>query len=269
MTFQFTVFTPTFNRAHTLPRVYRSLCAQIFRDFEWLIVDDGSTDNTATVVERWQAEARFPIRYVRQENSGKPAAFNLGVFQAHGELFLNLDSDDECVPEALDRLKFWWDAIPEQQKPHVCGVTALCKRPDGTPVGEGFPRDIMDCSTLDMNYRYGCRFEKWGFIRTDVLRLYPFPVIPGEKFIAESLVWNRVGLRYQTRFVNERLRVYHTTVGSLNGAARRNPKGASLYYRELASMPIPGRWRVGACLNFVRYLALGQSDRSKHVSKAQ
>src|SRR5258707_14117604 len=106
----FTVFTPTWNRAHTLHRAYQSLHAQTFRNFEWLIVDDGSTDNTREIVEKWQAESEFPIRYIYQENQGKAAAFNRGVREAQGALFLTLDSDDACVNQALERFKYHWDS---------------------------------------------------------------------------------------------------------------------------------------------------------------
>jgi glycosyltransferase involved in cell wall biosynthesis len=90
----FTVFTPSYNRARTLPRVYESLQRQTLRNFEWLVMDDGSTDDTRQLVTRWQAESNFPIRYIFQENQGKPAAFNHGVQEARGKLFLTLDSDD-------------------------------------------------------------------------------------------------------------------------------------------------------------------------------
>ena len=112
----FTVFTPTFNRSLTLRRVYESLRLQTFRDFEWLIVDDGSTDCTKELVEKWRTESSFPIRYIYQENRGKPAAFNQGVQKAQGELFLTLDSDDACVPQALERLKYHWIASRRKKR---------------------------------------------------------------------------------------------------------------------------------------------------------
>src|SRR5690242_19362698 len=101
----FTVFTPTYNRAHTIERVYRSLCTQNCRDFEWLVVDDGSTDGTEALIRQWQHEAEFPIRYFWQPNAGKHVAMNRGVAEASGSLFLTLDSDDACVPWALERLR--------------------------------------------------------------------------------------------------------------------------------------------------------------------
>jgi len=97
--FVFTVFTPTYNRAHTLPRVWNSLRRQTFRNFEWLIVDDGSSDNTREMVSGWSRISDFPIRYLWQRNALKKTAINLGVREARGQLFLSIDSDDECTPK--------------------------------------------------------------------------------------------------------------------------------------------------------------------------
>src|ERR1051325_4365322 len=114
--YRFTVCTPTYNRAHTLPRVYASLKSQTFRDFEWLIVDDGSTDNTRELVEAWQRENPFPIRLLWQKNSHTRTASTRGVKAAEAELFLTMDSDDEAVPEALEVLDRHWAAIPDAQR---------------------------------------------------------------------------------------------------------------------------------------------------------
>ena len=92
--YTFTIFTPTFNRAHTLQRVYTSLAQQTYRDFEWLVMDDGSTDSTSQLIETWKGESNFPIRSYKQENMGKHVAFNRGVEHAEGELLLVLESDD-------------------------------------------------------------------------------------------------------------------------------------------------------------------------------
>ena len=108
----FTVFTPTYNRAHTLSRVYQSLQRQTFKNFEWLIIDDGSTDTTPELIESWKKETDFPIRYTWQENQGINATINRGVKEAQGEFFLIIGSDDSFVPETLERFHFYWNAIP-------------------------------------------------------------------------------------------------------------------------------------------------------------
>jgi glycosyltransferase involved in cell wall biosynthesis len=211
MSFQytFTVFTPTYNRAHTLHRVYESLQRQTCHDFEWLIVDDGSTDATREVVGQWQQQAKFPISYIYQENQGKHVAFNRGVSEARGEFFLTLDSDDSCVPEALGRFKYHWDAIPANLRDRFAAVTALCKDQDGRLVGDKFPRDLMDSDPLEMRYKFKVRGEKWGFTRTEILKQFPYPIIDATSYVPESIVWNAIARRFKTRFVNELLRVYY------------------------------------------------------------
>ena len=206
--YTFTVFTPTYNRAHTLSRVYHSLAAQTFRDFEWLIVDDGSTDGTGDLVAGWQAKADFAIRYVWQENGGKHIATNRGVAEARGELFLTLDSDDECVPEALERFKYHWDSIPAEQRIQFSAVTALARNQHGEVLGSRFPHDPTDSESLEIHYKYGVAGEKWGFQRTDVMRAFPFPDLPGVGYMPEGVVWSQIAARYKTRFVNETLRIY-------------------------------------------------------------
>jgi glycosyltransferase involved in cell wall biosynthesis len=204
----FTVFTPTYNRAKTLGRVYDSLCSQTVRNFEWLIVDDGSTDGTIDLVLDWSRAADFPIRYVRQTNQGKHVATNRGVAEARGELFLTLDSDDGCVDTVLQQFATLWQAIPERSRSQFSAVTALCQDQHGNIVGEKFPQDILDSDSLELHYRFKVRGEKWGFQRTDVMRKFPFPDLSGERFIPESVVWYAIARNYKTRFVNVPLRIY-------------------------------------------------------------
>lgn len=231
--YRFTVFTPTYNRAHTLPRVYESLKRQTFRDFEWLIVDDGSTDNTRELVEGWQRENPFLIRYFWQENAHKKAAFNRGVQEAHGELFLTLDSDDEALPGALRILNQHWRNIPEAERDRFSAVTGLCIDRAGVVVGSRFPVDVLDSNSLAIRYRYRVKGEKWGFQRTDILRRFPFPE-DVQGVVPEGVVWSRIASNYMTRFVNDVLRIYHTETDSITQTGAENSAdGLALWAREV------------------------------------
>jgi len=221
--YAFTVFTPTYNRRHVLPRVYDSLRNQTFKNFEWLIVDDGSTDGTSDLVEVWKKEADFPIRYYYQTNRGKHFAFNRAVKEARGELFLPLDSDDACIPAALEKLKKTWDSIPVGQRQFFSGVTALCMDERGMLIGDRFPKDMLDSDALEIRYRFRVKGEKWGFTRTDVLKEFPFPEIEGTHYISEAIVWNAIAEKYKTRFINEILRVYYLHDQDTNSLSRLNP----------------------------------------------
>lgn len=204
----FTVFTATYQRAHTLHRVWDSLRAQTLRDFEWLVVDGDSTDGTPELVAGWADGSDVPVRYLRQDNEGKHGAWNIGVREARGRFFLSLDSDDGCVPEALERFLALWEGIPAADRDRYAGVTVLCRDLDGRLVGDPFPRSPLDATSLELRYRHRSTGDKWGFIRTDVLREHPFPETPGVRFVTESVVWDRISRRYVTRFVNEALKVY-------------------------------------------------------------
>ena len=211
---KFTVATTTYNRARTLPLVYQSLLDQTYRDFEWVIVDDGSTDDTGTLVANWMACSPFSIRYFYQENMHKKVAFNRAVKEAKGELFLNLDSDDEAVPEALQTFADAWEAIADAERAAFVGVTCLCMRADGTTVGDVFPSDPFDSDTIECSYVLNIRGEKWGFQRLDVLLSFPFPdSVPG--LVPEGYVWNQIALEYKTRYINHKLRIYKDTFDSL------------------------------------------------------
>jgi glycosyltransferase involved in cell wall biosynthesis len=206
----FTVFTPSYNRSGVLHRVYDSLLKQTFKNFEWLIVDDGSIDNTSQLVSSWieNPETLFTIRYIWQENAGKKTAFNLGVKEAKGELFLPWDSDDKAVPEALESFYRYWQSIPSDLRNDYFSVCGLCVDQNGVLIGDMFPSDIFDSNSLEVIHKYRIGGEKWGFARTDILRKFPFPEdVSG--YVPEGLVWSRISRYYKTRFVNDCLRIYY------------------------------------------------------------
>ena len=119
-TYKITVFTPTYNRAYIIETLYRSLQRQTYRDFEWLVVDDGSADNTKALFDAWQQEDNFfPIRYIKQENGGKCRAINHGLKLAQGELFFTVDSDDYLTDDALEKVAAWDAELPD--KAQYCG----------------------------------------------------------------------------------------------------------------------------------------------------
>ncbi len=268
---RFTVFTPTYNRAHTLPRVYESLKRQTFRDFEWLIVDDGSTDNTRELVESYQKENSFPIRYFWQENAHKKTASNRGVQEAQGELFLTWDSDDAALPEALEILNRHWCNIPDAEREKFSAVTGLCINESGQIVGSRFPSDVFDSNSLEIRYRYRVVGEKWGFQRTDVMRQFPFPQdIKGE--VPPAIVWSAISNQYKTRYVNDVLRIYYAEpdsiihTGKMAGGANKNAEGLALWAREV----LCNQWRW-LCYNpnwFLK-MAANYTRFHMHLKKTQ
>jgi glycosyltransferase involved in cell wall biosynthesis len=264
----FTVFTPTYNRAHTLPRVWNSLRQQTFRDFEWLIVDDGSSDNTRELVSSWLQVSDFPIRYLSQRNAHKKTASNVAAREARGRLFLTLDSDDECVPKALERLWWHWMNIPDSKRASFSAVTGLCAYPNGRVVGRRFPcSQWLDSDSIEIFHRWRVYGEKWGFQRTDIMRIFPFPE-EVQGYVPEGVVWCRISLQYKTRFVNEVLRIYHQSPDSITRKRQPEDRSApgnvvwmsSIFENEWPYFRYNRAWFVRLGVNFTRFHLHSRSD---------
>lgn len=234
--FLFTLFIPTYNRAHTLGDALASVERQTLRDFEVVIVDDGSSDGTPALVQTWQARASFPIQYLRQPNQGKHAAHNNAVAHARGRLFMTLDSDDMLLPEALERLAARWASIPESERAGFAGVGGMCLNEDGSLSGEPYPAEVVDANYLEIHRRCRMNGERREALRTDVLRQYPYPIIAGERHVRPTLILRRMAHRYRIRFTNDLLQINrHAPDGICANRFRyrmRNPLGLRLYYLE-------------------------------------
>jgi glycosyltransferase involved in cell wall biosynthesis len=255
----YSILTATYNRAHTLPKVYASLQQQSLQNFEWVVVDDGSTDHTTKLMQQWIQEAPFPIRYFKQINKGRHVAANKTVEEARGEFCLILDSDDQLVPTALERFTFHWEAIAHEQRHQYVGITALIETQAGVLMGSKFPQDVFDSDTTEMGYILRLGDDRKGMVRTDVLKRFLYPVFEDEKFMTDSVIWHRIAKYYQTRFINEILCVTdYLPDGQTQNAARnlsKSPKGSSLYYQELLDDPhkFPLKIRAGLHAYYVRY----------------
>lgn len=204
------VFTPTYNREKTLSRVFESLCRQTYSSFHWIIVDDGSRDNTRELVENFKKSASFRIEYYYQENAGKHTAINTALRKTTSELFLIADSDDSFKENSLQVFVDAWDSIPQEQRFHYKGVIAKCYNAEtNEPIGK-FPEKMFDSNDLEAYFRLRLCFEKWNIVRTDVMKEFAFPE-PNErlKFYPESVVWWRMARKYKTRYVDENIRAYY------------------------------------------------------------
>jgi len=275
----FTIFIPTYNRAHTLPRAFKSIEAQTFRDFEVVIVDDGSTDGTRELAADWKAKVDFEVQYHWQENQGKSAAHNSGVQHARGFFFVLLDSDDILVPECLQLLKEGWDSIPDDKKCLFAGVEGLCINEDGTPTGTSFPADVFDSNYLEITRKYGVYGEKRNAIRTSVLREYPYPRISGERHMRDSIIWERMAHAYKFRYINRVVQVIaHQPDGLTRNVFRlrmQNLRSFQYYWQESITFHTDYLDRKGLVRNytqFVRYslhVGIGYREQAKRVKSLQ
>lgn len=231
-----TVFTPTYNRAYIIEKLYRSLQRQSFRDFEWLVIDDGSTDNTEELFQRWINEKNsFHIRYYKQSNGGKCRAINRALDLASGELFFTVDSDDYLTDDALEKVVLWERQLAKDSK--LCGVAGNL----GTSIDE------TQNTLIDGDFYEGTFLDRYKDIDgeraivfyTEVHRKYKYPEFDGEKFMTEAVVWNRMAHDgYKMRFYNDIIWIYEYKEDGLTKAGNtvflNNPRGYGLWLREKA-----------------------------------
>lgn len=231
-----TVFTPTYNRAYILGDLYHSLQRQTCMDFEWLIVDDGSADDTKALVASWKGEENpFPIRYVYQENGGKCRAINRGLKEADGRLFFTVDSDDYLTDDAIEKVIRWDGELPRDG--HFCGyVGNRGITPTQTP-NRLFPGGYLDGTALD---RYDQVDGERAFVfYTEIHRKYLYPEFPGEKFLTEAVTWDLMAHDgYKMRFYNDIIWIWEYKDDGLTRAGYRvfleNPQGTGLFFRQKA-----------------------------------
>jgi len=203
---EITVFTPTYNRAYTLQRLYDSLLKQNYTDFEWLIIDDGSTDNTEELVNSFVVDCKsFSIRYYQVENGGKHRAINKALTLANGRLFYIVDSDDYLPDNSLQSIIELENTIPADKRTEYAGIAGIRTDINSALIGKTFDGEICDCTYLEAtsNNIHGDKAEVYY---TEVLRRYPFPEFENEKFIPESVVWNIIAADgYKLRYFNKNI----------------------------------------------------------------
>ncbi len=190
-----TVVTPTYNRAHTLPVCYQSLYCQTDKRFKWLIIDDGSTDSTAELINNWIKEKRIPIEYVKKENGGKASALNVGLGMLRTPYAVCLDSDDVFYEDTVEKSLKSLDKASKDEK--CCGVLALRNNPDGTVMGHKLiPSEMKIITAADIFLKLELRTELICFYKTEVLKNYRFPEFRGEKFVSPAWMQYEITQKY-------------------------------------------------------------------------
>jgi glycosyltransferase involved in cell wall biosynthesis len=266
------VLTATYDRAHTLAHLHESLRAQTLTDFEWVVVDDGSTDETRALVTEWTQRSRFPIRYEWQANSGRHAALNRAVELATGTYCAIIDSDDWYRPDALERMVATWESIPAQERGRFANVEGLCQDAEGHLLGPRFPADVFDSDAFAIVEQHGCIGDTKGMYRRDVLAAFPAPTDLG--YVTAALVWHRIARRYRTRFVNEIWAVNGYQPGGMTENERAlvqgSPHAWRLYWAEYAAMArgLTIRKRLRAHANYVRHSLRARTGIRRLVDEA-
>lgn len=250
-----TIFTPVFNRANIIYKLYESIKRQTFRDFEWLVINDGSVDNIDDVMNAFINEGILNIRYYAQENGGKHRAINKGIELAKGELFFIVDSDDTITSDALYLLNKYYQQIKEDTR--FAGVSGYRCLPNGCDLYSKPSNSVLDCSSLEFICKYNRRGGMAEAYKLSVLKQYPFPDIPGEKFCAESLVWNRIAKEHILRYFNKQIYVWNYLPDGLTRNSIKNRRQSSTYammnYSEALRMNMNMKWKVRNAINYWRF----------------
>lgn len=233
-----TVFTPTYNRKHIIGKLYQSLLRQTEKDFEWLVVDDGSTDETNKWFEEiCNRENPFPIRYIYQENGGKHRAINRGVQEAQGELFFIVDSDDFLTDDAIEKMLGWANQVRGLEK--CAGVSGTSGYNALARIGEYFDdkAEYIDATNLERE-KYRLLGDKTEAYYTEILKRYPFPEFEGETFLTEEVVWNKIAQDgYFLRWYPDIIYIVEYLPGGLtqsgNEKNKKNPQGILYWSKQL------------------------------------
>lgn len=256
-----TVFTPVYNRADLLPRLYHSLLAQTDQRFEWLIVDDGSADDPETLVYSWQAENRLTIRFIRQENGGKHRAWNTGVEYASGTLFYCVDSDDLVPPDCVKQILSCSEQV---SVPHCMGLVANKQDFSENPLGKPFPKDLKYTSLFHLSAVIGSTGERALIYKTALLRQNLFPTVPGERFMTECVLYDALDCTGGTLFIlDQTLALCAYQADGLSKNAYRlmleNPTGYKAYYCRRIDMAPTVRLRIGYLIRYHAFSYLSGS----------
>lgn len=251
-----TVLTPTFNRAKKIVELYESLKRQTIKDFIWMVVDDGSTDGTKSIIESFIQQSDFPIHYLSKSNGGKHTALNLGVGQIKTDLTFIVDSDDRLTPNAIETILQYHEKY--KMNDGISGYVFLRQYPNGQVNGKRFEPDEIIASYIEMRINSDdTQSDKAEVFRTDCLKEFPFPVFEGEKFLGEDIVWARMGRKYSMVHINKAIYIGAYLADGLTKNRRKNnimsPIGCMYRAKEFTKPDIKLIYRVKAALQIVIY----------------
>ena len=229
-----TIFTPAFNRAYTLNKCYESLKNQTVKDFKWLIVDDGSTDNTKDLVDEWICEGVLDIEYKYQENQGMHGAHNTAYELIDTELNVCIDSDDYMPNDAVEKIINFWEN--NEIDKDIAGFIGLDAYGDGSIIGDSFPETLRKTTLFEINNKHKIQGDKKIVYRSEVSKKYPYPLYKDEKYVGLAYKYYKIDEDYKLLTMNEVLCIveYMEDGSSLNMFSQylKNPKGFAFYRIE-------------------------------------
>lgn len=262
-----TVFTATFNRKKTLKRLYVSLIAQNNKNFEWVIVDDGSTDDTEKYIEKIAKDNLITIRYYKQSNKGKHVAYNKGVKLANGDLFFCVDSDDYLIPEAIQLIYDNADNL----EPFDCGFIAGKVDEKGKNLSIGLDLNMPHRGLYGL-MKLGVVGEFSLVLKTEVLRKYNFPEVHTEKFMGECVLYDKLELNgFSFCPIPDNITICEYQADGLTNKFFKiminNPIGYKIYYIQRIELATNFKERIGYCIRYAAFCFLSKDKKYKYVGK--
>jgi glycosyltransferase involved in cell wall biosynthesis len=224
-----TVLTPTYNRKNTIEKAYESLINQTNKNFEWMIVDDGSSDNTKELINKFIKKKKITIKYFYKENGGKHTALNYGINKIKSKFTIILDSDDYLLPNAIELIENNWKKY--DNKKDIACLSFIKVFPNNQTIGKKYEGTEIISNHIDFRYNKNLLGDMCEVFKTSVLKEYPFPVYNNERFLSEAIVWNKIALKYNTVYINEPIYVAEYLGEGLSNnffkLVSKNPIGAS------------------------------------------
>ncbi len=250
-----TILTPTYNRANRLNKLYESLLSQTVGEFKWLIVDDGSTDNTADLIKTFLDDERLEIKYLYKINGGKHTAINEGIRYVQTPLTFIVDSDDYLTENAVEIILNIWEKY--QYRDEIGSFWFLQSDSTGRIIGDMFPEEEFVSTYLDVMINSTVKGDKKAVYRTELLRKYPFPVFDGETFLGEGIIHKRIGDCYKSVFINKVIYKGDYLEGGLSDSGRelriKNPLGGMANSKEFVGRDVNLRIRIKKMTLYLTY----------------
>lgn len=258
-----TIFTPTYNRAYTLNKCYESLIKQINKDFVWLIVDDGSTDNTKELVNSWIYDNKIQIRYYYQKNQGMHGAHNTAYELIDTELNVCIDSDDYMPEDAVENIVSFWN---ENKRDDLAGLVGFDIYKSGEIIGEKFPEDLKESTYWDIYHKYKIKGDKKLVYRSDLTKKYPYPIFEGEKYVGLGYKYAKLDDGYKLLILNKPLCVveYMEDGSSRNMIKqyRNNPRGFAFIRIDDMQNPRGNlKFKFKSCVHYVSSSFIGKNRK--------
>jgi glycosyltransferase involved in cell wall biosynthesis len=248
-----TVFTPTYNRAKTLVRCYQSLCEQTSNNFIWQIIDDGSTDDTESVVKNFIEEGKIDIIYIQKKNGGKVAAINKSLEITKTALWICLDSDDYFFSTAVEIIEKLYLLIKDKEE--ICGLFSLRSNPDHTPMqGQRIPDTLKYETQFNLRYKYKIKPEYVQIYKTNVINQYRYPLFENEKYMPLSYMQDQIDQNYKFLVFQDAIMVCEYQADGITKNQKRlikkNPRGYMEFKRQQIAFAPNLLFKLKACITY-------------------